>query len=86
MITDHHIIKHQKARCRRKIEFHAKNVLLQSVISFLCVTGGIYAGQKRSIVVPMVLAPTLTTSCSKLAKHETKRQHYKELLKELEKA
>ncbi len=80
------IIEHQKAHCRDKIEFHTKNVILQSIVSFLCVAGGIYAGQKRSIVVPLVLAPCVTASCSTLAKHETKRQRYKEILNELEKA
>ncbi|MGN0919787.1 MAG: hypothetical protein ACI4OR_03410 [Alphaproteobacteria bacterium] len=74
----------QKARCRQKIEFHTKNVLLQSMVSFLCVAGGIYAGSKKSIAVPLVLAPTASASCSKLATHETKRRHYKEILGELE--
>ncbi len=88
MINDlntRHIIEHQKAKCRKKIEFHAKNMILQSIISFLCVCGGFYAGTKRSIVVPLVLAPSTIASCSTLAKHETKRRRYKEILNELEK-
>ena len=84
MITDYHIIEHQKARCREKIEFHTRNVLLQSMVSLLCVAGGVYAGTKKSIVVPLVLAPSAAASCSKLAEHETKRQRYKEILDGLE--
>ena len=78
------IIEHQKAKCREKIEFHTKNVILQSMVSFLCVCGGFYAGTKRSIVVPLVLAPGAVASCSKLTEHETKRRRYKEILNELE--
>ena len=84
MITDYHIIEHQKARCREKIEFHTRNVLLQSMVSLLCVAGGAYAGTKKSIVVPLVLVPCAAASCSKLAEHETKRQRYKEILDGLE--
>ena len=74
----------QKARCREKIRLHTENVILQSIISFLCVAGGIYAGQKQSIVVPLVLALTAAASCSKLTEHETKRRRYKEILNRLE--
>ena len=84
MITDYHIIEHQKERCRKKIEFHTRNVLLQSMVSLLCVAGGVYAGTKKSIVVPLVLFPCAAASCSKLAEHETKRQRYKEILDGLE--
>ena len=79
------IIERQKAECREKIEFHTKNVILQSMISFLCVAGGMYAGQKKSIAVPLVLAPTAAASCKELTKHESKRRQYKEILKTLEK-
>ena len=68
------------------MEFHKKNVIVQSLISLICVTGGIYAGQKRSIMVPLVLAPSVSVSCSNLAKHETKRRRYKEILEGLERA
>lgn len=78
------IIERQKQRCREKIEFHKKNVILQSMVSLICVTGGIYAGQKKSTAVPLVLAPMAGASMSTLAKHETKRQRYKEILNELE--
>ena len=84
MITDYHIIEHQKARLRARIDLHKKNVILQSVVSFLCVAGGIYAGQKRSLLVPLVIAPCAATSFSKLAQHESKRRRHKEILDELE--
>ena len=84
MIKDYHIIEHQKARCREKIEFHARNVVLQSIVSLLCVGGGIYAAQKRNIIVPLILAPTAAASCSQLTKHEIKRRRYKEILDNLE--
>lgn len=80
------ILEIHKARCREKIDFHTKKVVLQSLISLMCVSGGIYAGQKRSIVVPLILAPMLTASCSNLAKHEAKRHHYKEVLEGLERS
>jgi hypothetical protein len=54
------------------------------MVSLMCVIGGVYAGQKKSIVVPLVLAPIAGASISKLASHETKRQRYKEILNELE--
>ena len=78
------IIEQQKERCREEIRFHKKNVILQSVISFLCVAGGICAGQKRSVLVPLVLAPMVATSCSNLAKHEATRRHRQKILEELE--
>lgn len=78
------IIERQKQRCRERMEFHRKNVILQSMISLMCVAGGIYAGQKKNIVVPLVLAPMAGASMSTLAKHETKRQRYKEILNGLE--
>ncbi len=78
------IVEHQKQRCRTKIDFHKKNIILQSMVSLMCVIGGVYAGQKKSIAVPLVLAPMAAASMSKLASHETKRQRYKEILNELE--
>lgn len=78
------IIEQQKERCRKEIQFHKQNVILQGIISFLCVAGGIYAGQKRSILVPLVLAPTAAASCSNLAKHEAIRRHRQKILEELE--
>ncbi len=78
------ILEIQKARCRNKIKFHTENLILQSIISFLCVAGGIYAGQKRSVWVPLVLAPTAAASCSKLATHTAKRMRWKDILNDLE--
>jgi|GEM_PF-6796374 len=78
------IIERQKQRCRERMEFHRKNVILQSMISLMYVTGGIYAAQKKSIAGPLVLAPMAGASISTLTKHETKRQRYKEILNELE--
>ena len=78
------ILEIQKARCRNKIKFHTENLILQSIVSFLCVAGGIYAGQKRSVLVPLVLAPTAAASCSKLATHTTKRMRWKDILDGLE--
>ncbi len=80
------IIEHQKAKCREKISFHTQNVVLQCIVSFLCVVGGTYAGQKKSIAVPLILAPTAAASCSKLTEHEAKRRRYKEILKGLERS
>ena len=84
MIRDYHIIERQKAKCREKIDFHTKNVILQSMVCFLCVAGGTYAGQKRNIIVPLVLAPAVAASCKELAKHESSRQRYTKILKSLE--
>ena len=85
MINDYHIIERQKAKCREKIDFHTRNVILQSMISLMCVAGGVYAGTKKSIVVPLVLAPAVSASCTELAKHESKRQRYQKILNQLEK-
>ena len=79
------IIERQKAEYREKIKFHTLNVVLQSIISLMCVVGGTYAGTKRSIWVPLVLAPTAAESISILTKHEAKRKQYTKALNELEK-
>ena len=84
MIDDYHIIECRKAKCREKIDFHVKNVVLQSIVTLMCVVGGTYAGQKQSIIVPLILAPTATESIKRLTKHEAKRRKYQKLLKRLE--
>ena len=78
------ILEIQKARCREKMSLHKKNVILQSMISLMCLSAGIYAGCKRSIVVPLVLAPAATASIKELTSHEAKRQRYKNILNNLE--
>ena len=84
MIKDCHIIEYQKARCREKIGFHKANVFLQSFVSLFFVSAGLHYVQKKSIVVPLVAAPSAACSLSKLATHETKRRRYKKILTELE--
>ena len=79
------IIEREKMKCRERIDFHTKNVILQSMVSLMCVAGGVYAGQKKSIWVPLVLAPAVAGSCTELAKHESNRQRYTKILKRLEK-
>ena len=85
MINDYHIIERQKAKCREQIEFHTRNVLLQSMVTFMCVAGGFYAGTKKSIVVPLLAYPMASASIFKLTEHESKRQRYTKILKRLEK-
>ena len=87
MITDldkRRIIEYQKAKCRERISFHTKNVVLQSIVSLMCLVGGTYAGHKKSIWVPLVIAPAAAESVSKFSEHESKRRRYKEILKGLE--
>ena len=79
------IVEHQKSRCRKNIEYHQKMVILQSLASLFFVAGGIYYGQKRSIVAPLVAFPSASYTCSKLATNETKRRFWKERLKDLSK-
>ena len=67
-----------------KIDFHKKNVILQSIVSFLCIVGALAAAQRTSILVPFILAPSAAASLSKLIKHETKRRQYKAQLTQLE--
>ena len=78
------IIERQKAECREKIDFHAKNVILQTMVSFICLVGGAYAGYKKSIWVPLVIAPATAESVSRLSEHESKRRRYTKILKKLE--
>lgn len=80
------IIECQKAKCREKIDFHTKNVILQSIVSLLCVTSGFYAGTKKSIVVPLVIYPAASVSILKLTEHEAKRKKYQKLLNRLERS
>ena len=84
MINDYHIIEHQKAKCRENIDFHTRRVILQSFVSLFFVSAGLHYAQKRSIIVPLVAAPSAAVSLSKLAEHETKRRRYREILNDLE--
>ena len=84
MIADYHASEYQKACCRERISFHKKNVILQTGVSLLCIIWGLYAAQRSSILVPLVIAPSAAMSLSKLANHETKRRQYKAQLKKLE--
>ena len=79
------IIERKKATCREKISFHTQNVVLQSIVSLMCLVGGAYAGQKKSVWVPLVIAPAAAVSISKMANHESKRKQYTKALRELEK-
>ena len=84
MLADYHTNEHQKALLHEKIEFHKKNVILQSLISLLLVTGGIYASQRKSAWLPIVIFPSMVASISKLEKHATQRHQCKQLLRYLE--
>ena len=78
------IIERQKIECREKIDFHTRNVVLQSFVSLFFVSAGIHYAQKRSVIVPLVAAPSAAYSLSKLTTHEIKRRRYKEILEVLE--
>jgi len=84
MTDDDHSSEHQKACCRERVEFHKRGMILQAVVSLLCVAWALDAAPKRSILVPLVLAPSAAASLSKLAYHESKRRQYKAQLKKLE--
>ena len=89
MITDldkRRIIERQKAECREKIAFHTRNVVLQSMISCMCLIGGASAGYKKSIWVPLVIAPAASESVSKFSEHESKRRRYTKILNNLERS
>lgn len=85
MTIDYHIIEYQKRHCRERIVHHTRNVVLQSMVSLMCLVYGTWEGQKNSVVVPLVVAPSAACSLSKLTEHETKRRYYKKILKNLEK-
>ena len=84
MLNDSHILEHQKAYLRQKIQFHKKNVLLQSALSALFIFGGIRAGQRKSVLLPLVFAPSAALAVTKLEHHEKQRRQYKKQLKNLE--
>ncbi len=84
MLNDSHILEHQKAYLEQKIQFHKKNVLLQGALSSLFIFGGIQAGQRKSVLVPLILAPSAVASVSKLGRHITQYQDFKKQLKNLE--
>ena len=79
------IVEHQKAECREKIGFHTRNVVLQGFVSFFFISAGLFYAEKKSIMVPLVIAPSAACSLSKLATHETKRKYYKKTLHTFEK-
>ena len=80
------IIERKKIQYREKLEFHTKNVILQAMVSLCCVTCGVYAGQRKNIIVPLVLAPMVSESVKTLTKHETERQRCKKVLNKLERS
>ena len=82
MINDCHEKERLKAYCQTRLGFHKKNVALQAVISFLCIVGGLYAAEKKSALVPLVLAPSAAVSLSKLDYHNSKRRFYKKYLED----
>jgi len=84
MLNDPRVLEIKKTQLRDKVNFHKKNVILQSVFATILVIGGIYAGQRKSILVPLVFAPSAENSISKLGHHESQRRQYKEQLKNLE--
>ena len=84
MITDPHNKERLKAFCQTRLELHKKNVALQAVLSFLFITGGLYAASRKSVLVPFVLAPSAATSLLKLESHNSKRRFYKKHLESLE--
>ena len=79
------IIERQKARCHEKVDFHARNVVLQSFVSLFFVSAGLHYAQKNSVIVPLIAAPSAAVSLSKLTTHEIKRRRYTKILNELEK-
>ncbi len=85
MNISYRVREHQKAYCRERMKFHKENVILQGILSFLFVFGALHAGQKQSILVPLILAPSAAASLSKLAQHESQRRSYKKQLAALEK-
>ena len=78
------IIEHQKTKCRRAIEQHTRNVVLQSLVSFVCIAGGMYGAHKKNIVIPLIAAPSSAHSLSSLMISEAKRRRYKDILENLE--
>lgn len=84
MLDDFYHQEQQKALLRDKIEFHKKNVILQGIISLLLVTSGIYASQRKSAWLPVVIFPSMVASMTKLEKHATQRRQCKQLLKYIE--
>ena len=84
MLDDSHILEHQKAYLRQKIQFHKKNVLLQSALATLFIFSGIQTGQRKSVLLPLVFAPSAALAVTKLKHHEKQRRQYKKQLNNLE--
>ena len=77
-------IEGRKAAYHRQIDFHTKNVILQSVVSFLFIVAAIFYARKQDPLAPFVMVPSATLSLKKLESSETKRRHYKKMLENLE--
>ncbi|MBO7483945.1 MAG: hypothetical protein J6T55_02345 [Alphaproteobacteria bacterium] len=78
------IIEQRKAMCRKEIKKHTSNVILQSLVSFACIAGGMYGIQKKNVIIPLIAAPSSAHSLSSLMISETKRRRNKDILKKLE--
>jgi len=84
MIADDHEKEQLKTFCRTRLAFHKKNMALQAVVSFLFIAAGLYAAQRKSALVPFVLAPSAMASLSKFDAHNSKRRFFKKHLESLE--
>ena len=84
MLADYHTNEHQKALLHEKINFHKNNMILQCFISIFLLSGAIYASQRKSAWLPIVIFPSMVASISKLEKHATQRHQCKQLLGYLE--
>lgn len=84
MLTDYHNNECQKAQLREQINFHKNNMILQSLLALMFLTGGIYAAKRQSILVPIILAPSAGVSLDKLVQHTAQHRRYKQQLKSLE--
>ena len=83
------IKKHRLAECKKvgynqQVEFHKKNVILQSVVSFFLILAGFHFAKKQDPVAPFVIAPSITVSMKKLESSERKRRYYKKMLNDLD--
>ena len=78
MLPDHHTHENQKAQLHEKINFHKNNMILQCLVSAMLVTGGFYASQRKSVLVPLIVAPSVGVALSKLSKHRNEYNRCKQ--------
>ena len=83
-LKDRSSIRCKKAGCHQQIDFHKKNVIVQTVLSSFFILASIFYAQKKDPMLPFFLIPSATISLKKLIDHKKKLTRFQKELVSLE--